>query len=115
MVEDFLCPNSNIINIMDNEKFEYIDDRLNEIFVEKYKVIKKSVDEINKKLAELNIDFAYGYDEFCLEYKEEMMSIINENPDIELNDLTMFMLSHSILLKMLANKKNFITSIETNH
>ena len=93
---------------MDNEKLEYINETLNEIFVEKYNIIKKSVTEINKKIKEMDIDFSYEYDEFCLEYKKEMIGIIEENPDMELNDGTMFMLNHSILLKMLANKKNLM-------
>ena len=99
---------------MDIDKVQFLDDKLNEIFVEKYEVIKKSVDEINTKLVELNVEFTYSYDEFCLEYKQEMVEIVNDNPEIELNDVTLFMLSHSILLKMLTSKKAFFTTTTVN-
>lgn len=95
---------------MDTEKIDNIAEKLNNMFVDKYEIIKKSVIDINKKLKELNVDFEYNYDDFCLEYKKEMIDALSHNPDIEINDVTMFMLSHSILLKMLSGKKTFFTS-----
>ena len=75
-------------NLYIDEKKEEVKRRLeNYLFVDKYDIFKKTIDQLNEFFKLAKIDYQYTYDEFCKELTEEFMKNLTNNPDIDIDDL----------------------------
>ena len=60
------------------ERKKILTQALNQSFVDDYNAYKSIIDNINSDLKELNIDYQWTYDEFCVEFLNESMKKLEE-------------------------------------
>jgi hypothetical protein len=87
------------------EKKKNISNKLSNLFVEKYDFFKDIIEKINNIFDKYNIDFQYDYNTFCKEYIDKCILIIDDNPDIDLENNDYFIVYGVISASMIIDKK----------
>lgn len=87
------------------EKKKEILDRLSELFVDRYDFFKETVDKLNELLARYDVDFQYDYNTFCKEYIDKCMTILEENPEIDVTDNKYFLVYGIISASIVSDKE----------
>ena len=67
--------------MQNKEKKKILESAIVNSFIDDYKAYKRTIDFINKDLKELNINYQYTYDEFCVEFLNESLKNM-DNIDI---------------------------------
>lgn len=89
---------------IDNKK-KNIEEELSYVFVEKYDFFKDIINKINNIFKKYDINYQYTYNNFCIEYINKCKEIIDNNPDIDLDNDNYFLIYGIISASMVYDKE----------
>jgi hypothetical protein len=81
-----------------------IEDKLQDMFVEEYDRVNNAKDSINKYFEDLEINYVYGYNIFCVDFKENAKSLINNLSPEDLLNINTTVFVFEVLSYMIRNK-----------
>jgi len=87
-----------------NEKKKLVKNELSTLFVNKYEFFTNIINKLNEILKKYNVDYEYDYNTYCTDYLNKCMSVIDDNPDIDINEN--FYLVYGIISALIVNDKN---------
>lgn len=87
------------------DKKRIIIETLNESFVDKYDFFKETIEKINNLFEKYDIDYKYDYNSFCQEYIKRCVSVIDDNPDIDLENDKYFIIYGAVAASMVYDKE----------
>lgn len=88
---------------IDDKRLE-LEHKLNVLFVDSYNTLMEAVKLINKALEAMNIDYEYTYDQFCIDFANEMYEYQNKNRDCDMTDVNNIIIYTGFIIVSMINK-----------
>ena len=81
-----------------------IEDKLEDMFVEEYDKVNKAKDSINTYFQDLEINYVYDYNIFCIDFRNNAKQLINNLPPEDLLNINTTIFVFEALSYMIRNK-----------